>query len=136
MIAKRYGTRIHQVHPRFNAHALTEIAFDRGTEAWDAEEWLAAHERTEELRLTAQSEGSVKADSEKQVLDELERRLREAERNAGSEAVLLIENGGGPDQPKTHDTTREIDEPLATRLHFHWHVDPPLRIGIYRPLPA
>ncbi len=135
MIAKRYGSRIHEVRPRFNAHALTEIAFDRVSEAWDAEEWLAAHERIEGLSLSAATDGAVKDESEKQVLSELEMQLREAEREAGPGAVLLVENGGGADHPKTHDTTREIDDPLATRLHFHWRIEPPLRVGVYRPRP-
>ena len=54
MILRRFGSRIHEVTPNFDARAMTEVSFLRGSALEDsAEEWLEAHERVEEHRLAA-----------------------------------------------------------------------------------
>jgi hypothetical protein len=132
MLARRYGNRIHMVRPRFDAHALTEVAFERLAESWPADEWLSGHQKLGEHSLTAAAEGDVKDDAEKELLVRLQRRLDALEAAVPAGALLLVENGRD-DHPKTRDTTREVPNPLGNRLHFSWRVDPPLRVGVYAP---
>ncbi len=132
MLRRRYGERIHRVRPRFDAHALTEIAFERLGEAWPAEAWLASHERIAEHALTAEAEGDVKDDAEKGLIATLRERLDAVLASLPPGAVALVENSPH-DHPKTRDTTTEIPHPLGNRLHFRWRVEPPLLIGVYRP---
>lgn len=132
MIARRYGNRIHMVSPRFDAHALTEIAFERLAESWPAEEWLLRHEKTSEQSLTAAAEGGVKDDAEKELLVRLRRSVEALQATLPAGAVLLVENSRD-DHPKTRDTTKDVPDPLGNRLHFSWRVDPPLRLGVYMP---
>lgn len=129
-LARQYGERIHAVRPRFDARALTEIAFERLEEAWPAEEWLASHERVGEHDLTAEAEGEVKDEAEHLLLERLQQRLQATLMELPDDATALVENGPR-DHPKTRDTTTEIVHPLGNRMHFHYRVEPPLRLGIY-----
>src|SRR5690606_10557934 len=59
MILRRFGSRIHEVKPSFDARAMREISFLRGSALEEsADEWLAAHERIGEHRLTATASSS------------------------------------------------------------------------------
>lgn len=132
MLVRRYGDRIHAVRPRFDAHALTEVAFERLDASWPADDWLAGHERVGEHLLTAEAEGDVKAATEEALLRELRDRVQTTLDRLSEGLVALVENGPR-EQAKTRDTTREIPGPAGVRLHFSWRVEPPLRIGVYRP---
>jgi len=133
MIARRYGGTVQSVVPNFDSRAMTEIAFQR-TGAWSlpAEEFFAVYERVGGRELAAAAEGYVKDEAERELLASLQAQLEALEREAGEEAVLLIENQPGQDYPKTRDRTTTLVEAGENRLYFRWVVDPPLKVGIYR----
>jgi hypothetical protein len=133
MILRLYGTSVQSVEPDFDAHALTEIAFRRtGELSIPVDEFTQEYERVREEQLTARSEGAVKDEAEQQLLASLLDQLDHIRSGLGASEVVLIENERGQDDPKTRDRTSTSEEPGAGRLYFHWHVDPPLRLGIYR----
>lgn len=133
MIARRFGSRIHQVTPNFDARAMTEISFLRGNALDDsAEEFLAGHERMEEHQLAATAQGEVQNDVEEAMLRDLQAQL-EALADASQEGdVLLIENEPGKNYPKTHIRQRTLVIDGANRLQFDAEIDPPLLVARYR----
>jgi hypothetical protein len=137
MIAKRYGKRIQSVDPDFSAVAMTEIMFRRGGD-WemDAAEFEAAYRLVREEALVASGEGDVQTDVENGILDTLLADLRALQSAVGEGDILVVENESGRDYPKLHSTQRTVVVGFENRLHFTYRVDPPLRIGIYRPASA
>jgi len=133
MIARRYGSTIQSVTPNFDSRAMTEIGFQR-TDAlvMPVDEFLARHERVGERELTASAEGDVKDEAEQALLASLLEQLRALEAEVGEGHVLLVENQPGQDYPRTRDRTTNVIVAGQNRLYFHWTVDPPLKLGIYR----
>lgn len=133
MILRRYGTTVQSVEPDFRPHALNEISFRRDrSHSVPADEFEAAWERVAGSDVDARAEGDVHSEVEKAILDTLVERL-EAERAAlGEGEALLIENEMGVDWPRTRQQTRTVVVDGQNRLHFTVHVDPPLRLGLYR----
>jgi len=133
MIFRRYGTTYRSVDPNFQSAALNEIGFRRdGERVLQAEEFEAAHEHLVTHDLVAEAEGSVQDHTEQLLLDRLEERLLELESGLDPDCVLVIENGDGPDYPKTRQNTRNVVVEGENRLHFRYTVAPPLRVGVYR----
>jgi hypothetical protein len=133
MIVKRYGTTVQSVDPNFESTALNEIGFRRDrewslpTEQFDAEyDQLMVHE------LAAEAEGPVQDHTEQLLLDRLETRLLELEAGLDDASVLMVENGDGPDYPKTRQQTHNVIVEGENKLHFEYTVAPKLRIGVYR----
>ncbi|MGH7445576.1 MAG: hypothetical protein ACREKM_11890 [Longimicrobiales bacterium] len=133
MIVRRFGSRMHQVTPNFDARAMTEISFMRGNALEDgAEEWLDAHERVEEHRLTAQANGDVQNEAEESLLRDLEAQLTSLASQLGEGEVLMVENEAGTNYPKTRLRQKTLVVDGANRLHFDGEIDPPLIVGRYR----
>ena len=133
MILRRFGSRIHEVTPNFDARAMTEVSFLRGSALEDsADEWLEAHERVEEHHLTATAEGDVQNEAEESLLEQLEAQLRALADALQPDEALLVENEPGNNYPKTRMRQKTVVVDGANRLHFDAEVDPPLIVGRYR----
>ncbi len=133
MILKRYGTMLHSVQPDFDSRALTEIGFRRDRRlSLRAADFGEAYETVETVELSAQADGPVHDHAEQELLVNLERELRQAEADAGEDGVVVIESRQGVDYPKTRDRKQNQIREGRNRLYFHWTVDPPLRVGIFR----
>lgn len=133
MIFKRYGTSFQSVDPNFESAALNEIGFRRDQERrLSAEEFEAEYEHLVTHELTAEAEGSVQDHTEQLLLDRLEARMLELEAEVDPDCVLVVENGDGPDYPKTRQQTKNVIVEGENRLHFSYTVAPALRMGVYR----
>ncbi|HEU5209247.1 MAG TPA: hypothetical protein VFU06_07545 [Longimicrobiales bacterium] len=133
MILRRFGSRLHEVKPNFDARAMTEISFLRGSALEDsADEWLEAHERVGEHRLAATAAGDVQNEAEESLLAQLESQLQELAGSLQPNEALLVENEPGNNYPKTRLRQKTVVVDGANRLHFDAEVDPPLIIGHYR----
>ena len=133
MIVRRFGGTVGAVAPDFHATAFNEITFVRRpgfSLPW--EEFAATYERAGERALDSESEGHVKLEAEEALLDLLTHRIAEVERALGADELLLIESVPGLDYPRTHEHTETLVEEGRNRLHFYYHIDPPLRLGVYR----
>lgn len=133
MILKLYGTSYQSVEPNFNARALTEIAFRRDRKlSLSSEEFDSGYEFLEEHELSAETEGAVHDEAEGKLLAKLESALQGLVAGLGDGEVLVVESREGEDHPKTRDKKKNVIVDGENRLYFHWWVDPPLRMGIYR----
>jgi hypothetical protein len=133
MIARRFGSRIHQVTPNFDARAMTEISFQRGSALEEsAEEFLAGRERVEEHRLAATASGVVQNEVEESMLRDLQAQLEALDDVSEEGDVLLVENEAGNNYPKTQMKQRTTVVAGANRLHFNGEIDPPLIVARYR----
>jgi hypothetical protein len=134
MIVRRYGVTVQSVEPNFDSRAMTEIGFRRTADlVIPAAEFEELYERVEERALVATSEGAVKIETEQALLDDLLSQIAELREGLAEGMLLLVESQAGRDYPKLRDhTTVKVVGGLENRLHFAWHVDPPLRLGVYR----
>lgn len=133
MILKRYGTSFQSVEPNFNPRALTEIAFRRDRAfSISVEEFEAAYEKVAERDLSAEAEGDVHDQAEKELLQELEGNLKALLQELADGEVLVVESQEGEDHPKTRDKKKNVIVDGENRLYFHWWIAPPLRMGVYR----
>lgn len=132
MILKRYGARLHSVQPDFDARALTEIGFRRDRRlSLGAADFEEEYEAVKTLELSASADGPVHDQAEQELLRNLERELRRVEADAG-DGVVVIQSAQGVDYPKTRDRKQNQIREGRNRLYFHWTVDPPLRVGVFR----
>lgn len=133
MIVRRFGSSVGRVVPAFNALALTEITFARAPGlSMPADEFFETYERIGGRELRAETEGDVQLDAEERLLERLRGELEALEAGLGPDEVLLIESEPGRDYPKTREHTDTLVVEGENRLYFRWHVDPPLRLGIFR----
>jgi hypothetical protein len=95
------------------------------------DEFDTRYERVAGHELRAEAEGDVQREVEDAVLADLQSQLEALVSELRSGEVLLIENED-TDQTKTQgrQTTRVVGS--ENRYHFSYHVDPPLRVGVYR----
>ena len=133
MILKRYGVMLHSVRPNFDSRAMTEIGFRRDrrlsvrvTDFDDIYEAMGTEE------LSADADGPVHDEAEQRLLRNLERELRRVEDSAGEEGVVVLESTAGEDYPKTRDRKQNVLRDGRNQFHFHWTIDPPLRVGVFR----
>ncbi len=152
-LLRRLGSRLTPVAPHFDARALTEIAFrpaggtsgdatghahDDGAGAGggapmgDAEAFLARRERVREHLLEAEADGPVQGEAEALLLERLEAAIGGVLAKLGPGEVALIESAPGTDWPKTRERRKDVIIDGENRFHFHWRVEPPLRVGIWR----
>ncbi len=132
MIVRRFGPVVNAVDPAFEAAAFNEIMFTRKPGfAMPWPDFAERYERVGELAIASESEGHVAIEAEEALLDLLAHRLAEADSALGPGDVLLIESQLGHDYPRTHDRAETLVEHGANRLHFHFHIDPPLRLGVW-----
>lgn len=131
MILRRYGRWYHSVRPNFNPAAMTEIGFQRdrvfSVSAADFEDGYRAVATDE---LGAEADGDVQRHAERELLGRLEGVL--AQRAAALETgqVLIVLNER-TDWPKTRERREAVVVDGENRFHFHWWVDPPLRVGVF-----
>lgn len=134
MILKRYGNTWHSVDLNFDSKALNEIGFRRNREhAVPVDELDSEYERVEEHELEARAEGRVQDQTEQELLDKLEARIREILESLGEGEVLVFENQDGADYPKTRQKTRNVVEEGENVLHFTYTVAPPVKLSVRRP---
>jgi len=133
MILKLYGSSFHSVQPNFNSRALTEIGFRRDREfSLGVEEFAGTYEKIDEKSLSPETEGDVHDHAEAALLRALEEGVEGVLAALGAGEVLVVESREGEDYPKTKDVKKNVVVDGESRLYFHWRVDPPLRLGVYR----
>lgn len=133
MIFRKYGKSYHRVTPNFDSRAMTEVGFQKaGDDPIEAAEFEARYERVESRDLTSQAAGAVQDAVEKEMLENLKQQLLDLEQGAGN-AVVVIESEQGKDYPKTREKTTTQVVGNENKLHFERTIDPPLRVGVYRP---
>lgn len=132
MIFKKYGETLQSVDLDFDARAMTEIGFRRNREeSIPMADLESGYTHVESRELTAEASGDVQDKAEREMLAKLEASLRAFEAECGDDEILLVLNGS-EDYPKTRDEKKSVVEGSHNRLHFHWRVEPALRIGRYR----
>jgi hypothetical protein len=133
MLLLRRGAALSVVRPNFRATAITEITFLPASGVSGVVlPSIDALELAEIVTLAPVVEGAVQTETETLLLEALLTGLEQLEAETPSGHVLVIENQPGVDWPRTRETRSEILDPMGNRLHFRWHVEPPLRIGRYR----
>ena len=130
MIVRRYGTWYHSVQPNFNPAAMTEIGFQRDRAfSISAAELDEAYRELEAGDLAAEASAEVQRDAERTLLADLERSLLNWAARLEPGQLLVVKNARG-DWPKTRERREDVIVDGENRFHFHWWVDPPLRVGI------
>ncbi len=131
MILKRYGTSYHSVTPNFNPTAITEIGFMRDrARSIRVDDFDAGYRLVDEVELGAEADAKVQRHAERTLLEKLERSLGERVASLRDGQVLIIRNERD-DWPKTRERKEGVIVDGENRFHFHWWVDPPLKVGIY-----
>lgn len=134
MILRRVGSRMQPVVPDFDPRALTEITFRPGAgPALQAADFDERYTRVGGRELSTEADGMVQGEAEEALVRGLEEKLRQLEASLGPGEVLVIESRPGVDYPKTRERTENVIIEGENRLHFYWRVEPPLRVGIFRP---
>ncbi len=130
----RYGNNYQSVSFEFAAKALNEVGFRRDREsAFPVESLEAEYERIETLEITAEAEGNVQSETEQLLLDRLKEQAEAAVESLPVGGVAIVANErGGRDQPKPRQTIGNVVVEGENRLHFTYHVEPPLRLDLYR----
>jgi len=133
MLLRYYGESVQSVVPGFDANTLTEIGFRRDRKfSQPREEFAVQYEKVREEALVTQTDGPVQSEAEALLLRKLETGLNDLIAGLGEDEVLLIESEQGVDWPKVRDRKQGIIVAGENRLYFHWRVEPPLRLGVYR----
>ena len=131
MILRRYGKWYHSVQPNFNPAAMTEIGFQRdrvfSVSAADFEE---GYREVATAEVGAVADGDVQRHAERELLANLEGALGERVAGLGAGQVLVVLNDR-TDWPKTRERREAGIVDGENRFHFHWWVDPPLRVGVF-----
>lgn len=131
MILRRYGNAYHSVEPNFNPTAINEIGFMRDRAfSVPAADFEARYEALEEGDLGAEADAEVQRHAERDLLRNLEQALALWVARLEPGQVLVVHNGRD-DWPKTRERRQAVIVEGENRFHFHWWVDPPLRLGIY-----
>lgn len=131
MILKRYGASYHSVQPNFNPAAITEIGFMRDRVfSVRVSELESSYELADTGELGAEADAAVQRHAERALLASLEDALRQRVAGLAPGQVLVVANER-EDWPKTRERREAIIVEGENRFHFHWWVDPPLRVAIY-----
>lgn len=130
----RYGANYQSVSFAFEAKALNEIGFRRDRKSSFAVDELGdRYELIETVELIAEAEGDVQSETEQLLLDRLQEKAQAIVDSLSEGDMVIVENErGGQDQPKPRQTISNVVVAGENRLHFTYHVDPPLRLGSYR----
>jgi len=133
MILRRYGRWYHSVRPNFNPAAMTEIGFQRDRVfSLSADDFAAGYRAVKTEEVGAEADGGVQRHAERELLAILEQALadRVAALKPGQVVVVLNERDGWP---RTRERREGVIVEGENRFHFHWWVDPPLRLAVYAP---
>lgn len=130
----RYGANYQSVSFEFEARALNEVGFRRDRESsLPVDELTERFELIETVELTSEAEGEVQSETEQLLLDGLEEKARAAVDTLPAGGIAVVANErGGKDQPKPRQTIGNVIVQGENRLHFTYHIDPALRIELYR----
>lgn len=134
MILRRYGRWYHSVRPNFNPAAMTEIGFQRDRAfSLPAADFTDGYRSVTAAEVSAEADGGVQRHAERELLTRLERELedRVAGLDPGQVVVVLNERDGWP---KTRERREAVIVEGENRFHFHWWVEPPLRLGVFGPV--
>jgi len=133
MLLRRYGNALQSVDVDFDSNAINEIGFRRNREfSVPLETWKKEYEKVREDSLTSESDGLVQTEAEALLLERLREKIGALLAGLAEGEIPLIESEQGVDYPKARDRKEGILVEGENRIHFHWRVEPPLRIGIYR----
>ena len=131
MILRRYGAFYHSVDTNFNPTAMTEIGFMRNRVfSIRVSDFDSGYKLAETHRLSAEANAPVQRHAEKALLANLENALQEIVGKLAEGQVLVVLNERG-DWPKTRERREAVIVEGENRFHFHWWVDPPLRVAVY-----
>ena len=134
MILRRYGKAFHSVEPNFDPKAMNEVGFRRdGAHTIPAEDFEAGWERHLPHELAARAEGDVQLEAEGALLDKLRADVEALAEGVPEGSFLVVENEQGKDWPRLHCEQRTLVVGNENRLHFRWHVEPPLRVALFIP---
>ena len=134
MILRRYGNKLESVEADFDARAMTEIGFRRDRVfSIPTDQFEEDYERVDGADLTATAEGAVQDEVEQAVLEQLSASLADFRSRARDGDVIVVENQQGVDYPKTREERANVIVGGTNQLRFTWHVDPPLKVALYRP---
>ena len=130
-----YGNTYQSVTFEFEGKALTEVGFRRDRERSLTPEALETeYELIETVLLTSEASGDVQSETEQLLLDRLLDKGRAAAERLPEGGISIVENErGGGDQPKPRQKISNVIVEGENKLHFDYHIDPPLRISLYRP---
>ena len=130
----RYGNNYQSVSFEFEAKALNEIGFRRDREStFPIDDLAEGYDLIETVEMTAEAEGDVQSETEQLLLDRLKEQAQAAVDSLPEGGIAVVANErGGRDQPKPRQTIGNVVVEGENRLHFTYHVDPPLRIELYR----
>lgn len=132
MILRRYGTRYHSVEVAFNPSALTEIGFRRDHRfSISLDELVDSYDELRIDELVVETDGEVQSEVENALLAQLQEALMERLAAIGPDEILVVMNERD-DWPKTRERRETVLGDLENRPHFHWWVEPPLRVRTYR----
>ncbi len=131
MIIRRYGAAWHSVVSNFNPAAMTEIGFRRDHRFSIRVARLEEDYRlVAEAELVAEADAPVQRDAERTVLANMERALGERVAALGPGQLLAVQNERG-DWPRTRERREGVIVEGENRFHFHWWVEPPLRVAVF-----
>ncbi len=134
MILRRYGNTVQSVEVDFDARAMNEIGFRRDHElSIPTGEFESGYQRVDGAELTARAEGAVQDEAEQAVLDQLLAALRAFEAASEEGDLVVVESQQGVDYPKTREERTNVVEGGRNLFRFVWSIDPPLKVGRYRP---
>ena len=95
-----------------------------------AADFDARYEALEEGELGAEADAEVQRHAERDLLRNLEHALAQWVARLEPGQVLVVHNGRD-DWPKTRERREAVIVEGENRFHFHWWVDPLLKVGIY-----
>ncbi len=134
MILKRYGNTLQSVEVDFDARAMNEIGFRRDRQfSIPVDEFESGYERVDQAELTGRAEGAVQDEAEQAALDQLLAALREFEAGSVEGDLVVVESQQGVDYPKTREERSARVDGGKNLFRFLWSIDPPLKVGRYRP---
>ena len=133
MILRRYGRWYHSVRPNFNPAAMTEIGFQRDRAfSLPADDFADGYRAVTTGEVSAEADGDVQRHAERELLARLEQGLADREAALAPGRLLVVLNERD-DWPKTRERREAVIVEGENRFHFHWWVDPPLRIAVVGP---
>ncbi len=131
MILRRYGRRYHSVRPNFNPAAMTEVGFQRDRAfSLSADDFADGYTVVTKDEVSAEADGDVQRHAERALLAKLERSLEDRVAALGPGQVVVVLNERD-DWPRTRERREGVIVDGENRFHFHWWVDPPLRVAVY-----
>ena len=133
MILRQYGTSYHSVEANFNPAAMTEVGFRRDHRfSIPVEEFETGYVRVSDREITSEASGDVQRHVEEEVLAKLEAGLGDAAAGLPEGHVVVVLNGKD-DHPKTRERKESVIVDGENKLHFHWWIEPPLRVAVFSP---